>query len=228
MSKNLFNIFLILFFSTSSTIVSAGGVSLGATRVVYNSEEKEAKLTVINSDSRSNFLVQSWVEDGSGNKIKAFIITPPLFLLRSDKESSLRIIYAGDKLPDDRESLFWINVKVIPSIDDSYGNKNTMQIAIQNRIKLFYRPNSINKYDENLADRLKFKLSKGRITVSNPTPYYITLVNVKSEVGKSVSNHIIPPLADFELSKDLGTSNELSYQTVNDYGALTPIRKIKI
>ncbi|MDI5829406.1 fimbria/pilus periplasmic chaperone, partial [Salmonella enterica subsp. enterica serovar Kentucky] len=35
-------------------------------------------------------------------------------------ENTLRIIYAGQPLPGDRESLFWMNVKAIPSVDKSH------------------------------------------------------------------------------------------------------------
>ncbi|WP_219558676.1 fimbria/pilus periplasmic chaperone, partial [Klebsiella michiganensis] len=42
--------------------------------------------------------------------------------------------------PQDRETLFWMNVKAIPSMDKSKLSDNTLQLAIISRIKLYYRP----------------------------------------------------------------------------------------
>jgi fimbrial chaperone protein len=57
------------------------------------------------------------------------------------KENTLRIIDAtNNQLPQDRESLFWMNVKAIPSMDKSKLSDNTLQLAIISRIKLYYRP----------------------------------------------------------------------------------------
>ncbi len=60
-----------------------------------------------------------WCSHGSKRKIthvKApFLITPPLFRLDAKQENVLRIIRTGGNLPADRESLFWLNIKSIPS-----------------------------------------------------------------------------------------------------------------
>ncbi len=60
------------------------------------------------------------------------------------KENTLRIIDAtNNQLPQDRESLFWMNVKAIPSMDKSKLSDNTLQLAIISRIKLYYRPGKL-------------------------------------------------------------------------------------
>ncbi len=47
-------------------------------------------------------------------------------------------------LPSDRESLFYYNVREIPP---KTGKANTLQIALQTRIKLFWRPKALEKID---------------------------------------------------------------------------------
>ncbi|WP_223346554.1 fimbria/pilus periplasmic chaperone, partial [Escherichia coli] len=42
----------------------------------------------------------------------------------------------------DRESLFYYNVREIPP---KSGKANTLQIALQTRIKLFWRPKALEK-----------------------------------------------------------------------------------
>lgn len=115
----------------------SNGVSLGATRIIYNSNIKQTNLVITNSDKQNSFLIQSWVSDNQGIKNNDFIVTPPLYILDANKENALRIMYTGAPLPEDRESLFWMNVKVIPSLQDELAKENTLQIAIQSRIKLF-------------------------------------------------------------------------------------------
>ncbi len=68
-------------------------------------------------------------------------MTPPLFAMKGKKENTLRILDAtNNQLPQDRESLFWMNVKAIPSMDKSKLTENTLQLAIISRIKLYHRP----------------------------------------------------------------------------------------
>jgi P pilus assembly chaperone PapD len=123
------------------------GVALGATRVIYQADQKQVSLGVNNSDDRNTFLIQSWVENSDGKKDGRFVITPPLFVMQGKKENTLRIIDATNhSLPADRESLFWVNVKAIPSVDKSQMKANTLQLAITSRIKLFYRPLGLNPH----------------------------------------------------------------------------------
>ncbi|EAU0091033.1 molecular chaperone FimC, partial [Salmonella enterica] len=117
---------------------SHAGVALGATRVIYPEGQKQVQLGVTNNDDKSTYLIQSWIENANGIKDGVFFITPPLYSMKGKKENTLRIIDAtNNKLPSDRESLFWINVKAIPSMDKSKLNENTLQLAIISRIKLY-------------------------------------------------------------------------------------------
>jgi fimbrial chaperone protein len=76
---------------------------------------KQVQLAVTNNDDNSTWLIQSWVENADGQRDGRFVITPPLFAMQGKKENTLRIIDAtNNQLPQDRESLFWMNVKAIP------------------------------------------------------------------------------------------------------------------
>ena len=73
------------------------------------------------------------------------------------KENTLRIIDAtNNQLPQDRESLFWMNVKAIPSMDKSKLSDNTLQLAIISRIKLYYRPGKLALPPDQAAEKLTF------------------------------------------------------------------------
>lgn len=94
-----------------------------------------------NSGDNTSYLIQSWVDDSKTEKEPGFCYPPPLFMLPTRKEASLRIMFLGKtNLPTDRETLYWMNVKAIPPTDEKNTQKNTLQLALQNKIKLFYRP----------------------------------------------------------------------------------------
>lgn len=71
-------------------------------------------------------------------KEPGFCYHSSLFMLPTRKEASLRIMFLGKtNLPTDRETLYWMNVKAIPPTDEKNIQKNTLQLALQNKIKLF-------------------------------------------------------------------------------------------
>ncbi|MFC0228371.1 type 1 fimbria chaperone FimC [Serratia aquatilis] len=201
-----------------------GGISLGATRVIYPSLAKQTSIALNNSDAKNRYLVNSWVENTNGQKEKSFVITPPLFVSEPKSENTLRIIYAGPPLPKDRETVFWLNVKSIPSVDkNSIEGKNVLQLAILSRIKLFVRPENLPIQPEEALKQVRFNLSGGKLNITNPSPYYVSMVNLKVG-GKKLANTMIPPMGSAQAVVPAGVSGSISFQTVNDYGALTPVQ----
>lgn len=73
----------------------AGGVALGATRVIYPADDKQVSLSVVNTDSQAVYLLQSWLEDAAGNKTQHLLVTPPLVLINPNQENTLRIVSTG-------------------------------------------------------------------------------------------------------------------------------------
>lgn len=202
--------------------VLAGGVGLGATRVIYPESASQASLPVTNSDPHERYLIQAWVEDNSGQKTHDFVVTPPLFASAPKSENTLRIMYTGKPLPQDRETVYWMNVKAIPAVNkDAIKEKNTLQLAIQSRIKLFMRPDGLEMGEAEAADHLRFQQGGGHLTITNPAPYYETLVNLYVG-GKKLPNIMVPPKGQQSVSLPAGASGEVRFQTVNDYGAVTP------
>lgn len=200
-----------------------GGIALGATRVIYPQSASQTSLPVSNSSSTQRFLVNSWVEDAQGRKVDSFVATPPLFVSEPNTENTLRIVYVGKALPNDRESLFYLNVKAIPSLDRStVAGKNILQLAILSRIKLFVRPENLPLQESEVISKISINRSGNEIRITNPTPYYVTLVNIDVD-GKKTESIMIAPKA----SSSLGiTGNKITFQAINDYGALTKTQTI--
>ncbi|SNY61487.1 fimbria/pilus periplasmic chaperone [Enterobacter sp. CC120223-11] len=217
--KGFYSLIILLMLSTFET--HAGGVGLGTTRLIYSSDSKQSSLAVRNTDQQAQFLIQSWIEDERGQPSRDFVITPPLFVLKPDSENMLKVLFAGKPLAQDRETLYWITVKSIPQTQTGNG-ANTLQFASASRIKLFYRPHNIA--DEALQSYTKIKPSYlgQKITFSNPTPFYITTTNVRVD-NKTLPPVMIPPQSEATIPGKFQSPQRISYQTINDYGALTPV-----
>ncbi|MCD4589401.1 fimbria/pilus periplasmic chaperone [Proteus mirabilis] len=80
-----------------------------------------------------------------------FIITPLIFRIEPHTGQTLRIMYTGEALPNDRESIFWLNILDIsakPKFENKNNlnvNSNYLQLPIHSRIKLFYRPEKLTR-----------------------------------------------------------------------------------
>lgn len=217
-----------LFFFISSAVNAEGGISLGATRVIYPAEAKQTSLAVNNSDNKSRFLINSWVEDEQGQKIKTFAVTPPLFVSEPNSENTLRIIYVGPPLPGDRESLFWLNVKAIPSVEkESLAGKNVLHLAILSRIKLFVRPSTLTDPVQEAPEALSFALEGNTLKITNASSYYLSLVNMHINQRK-VNNVMVAPKKSTQVALPSDARGDLTFQTVNDYGAVTPVRTVSL
>lgn len=141
MSKRTFAVILTLLCSFCIGQALAGGIVLQRTRVIYDASRKEAALPVANKGAETPYLLQSWVDNIDGKSRAPFIITPPLFRLEAGDDSSLRIIKTADNLPENKESLFYINVRAIPAKKKSDDvNANELTLVFKTRIKMFYRP----------------------------------------------------------------------------------------
>lgn len=74
-------------------------------------------------------------------------------------------------LPQQQESLFWLNIKAIPSASKQ---TNALQIAVKTRIKLIYRPESLRaSTPEEQANKLTWQRAGNEIQVNNPTQYVV-------------------------------------------------------
>ncbi|WP_207441231.1 fimbria/pilus periplasmic chaperone [Escherichia coli] len=214
-------VLLLLLFACHSTVANAA-VALGATRVIYPANQKQVLLPVTNNDPASVYLIQSWIENAGDQKDTQFVITPPLFSMQGKKENTLRIINATNhQLPGDRESLFWVNVKAIPAMEKDQKNENTLQLAIISRIKMFYRPTNLAMAPEEAPAMLRFRRSSSKLTLINPTPYFITVTNMKAG-NSNLPNTMVPPKGEVSVDITHAATGDISFQTINDYGALTP------
>lgn len=207
------------------------GVVLGGTRIIYPSNQAEVQIALKNRDANERYLVQSWVSDINDNKAP-FIITPPIYKLEENQQTLLHVVYSGNKnmLPEDRESLFMANVKSISAIPANMRDQNALQFAVKTRIKLFYRPSSLNNNEaKNAWEKLRFHQSQGQLVVDNPTPYFVTFGKltvggknvvpaVKTKLPSALTM-MLPPFAEQRFQ--LPGNGAVTWTAIDDFGSET-------
>lgn len=199
----------------------SGGISLGATRLIYPISAKQVSLPIINNSQKNRYLVNAWIDNENGEKTKDLLMTPPLFVSEAGTENTFRIIKVADNFPQNKESIYWVNVKTIPSVSkEVLENSNVLQLAILSRIKLFIRPNNLPYVSEDALKNIKFHGTADGIEIENLSPYFISFVNIKVD-GESLPSKMAAPLEKTKLNSKKG--RVISYQTVNDFGGITEI-----
>ena len=224
MSKKRHNGYWIAAFALSAfSNCALAGVSLDRTRVIITEKETSASANLSNTSPDIPFLAQSWVEDEKGNKISSpLTVLPPLQRINGGQKGIARVTKTVglEKLPQDRESLFYLNVREIPPKSDK---PNTLQLAMQSRIKLFYRPAAVipKSKSEVWQDKVIFQKNGTQMTAQNPTPYYVTIIGLSKGAGQKITKFpgiMIAPKSSQQFSITDAGITEFSMMYVNDYG----------
>lgn len=210
----------------SAINAAQAGVIIGGTRVIYDGNKKESSLSVNNPDTVP-YLIQSWVESPDGGAEKApFIITPPLYRLDKGQQNVMRIVRAGS-LPEDKESMYWLNIKSIPSAE---RRDNTLQIAVKTRIKLIYRPTALKgNTPEDLVEKLQWRVAGNEIQVTNPTQYYMNFneISINGRALDDVTYAAPGATASFHLPNGV-SHGSMIFKLINDYGGVGETHKVNI
>lgn len=225
MSYN-YNFFICAFLLTVFTYKTEAALSLDRTRVIFNQGDKAVSLRVKNQNTNSPYLAQSWIEDTAGKKVNApFVSLPPIQRIEADSESYVRLQFSEVPvgLPLDKESLFYFYFREIPP---KTNKPNTIMLAVESKLKVFYRPKSIvvDKMKEVLPglETITLKKNAGKYEINNNTPYYLTIVEAReSEKSKPISFESVmysPKSTGYLPDKVNITDGKVSLLFVTDYG----------
>lgn len=220
---------MVLILAFSYFNANAEGVSLGKTRVIF-SEGSSSESVYISNDDNQPYLIQAGVtEKIDGNLSSNFIVTPPVFRLENRSVSSLRILLKDTQdLPNDKESLFYLNTKIIPSTkrpDESESQESKLVLITNFVIKVIYRPENIARPSEQDYKKIFIKKNEGKWFLDNPTPYYMTLTSIKVNNEKYNKTLLLAPYSKAELVEV--SIKEASWHVINDYGELSKELKYK-
>lgn len=224
--------------------LAQASVVLSGTRIIFPSDEKEVTIKLTNEGEKPG-LVQVWLDAGEKDltpeKVKVpFILTPPMFRLDPQKGQTLRVLMMQKStLPQDRESVFWLNVLEVPpkhmpknEPTEQEGN-NYMQMAFKTRIKVFYRPSQLHDsvkvnqaFQQLLWHLVKPAGNTPYVTVKNDSPFHITISRIHMTGSHHEANSkegvMIAPFNEMTMPMDstekLTGNEDIQFAVLNDYG----------
>lgn len=212
-------------------------VVVGGTRIVYNAQEREATVRLTN-EGKMPALTQAWMDKGDPRAAPSaidvpFTVTPPVARIDPAKGQTLRILYTGEPLPQDKESVFWLNVlEVPPKTTGDEASKNKLQLAFRTRIKFFFRPAALKGSATDAAAQVGWRLTqsgkKQVLEARNPTPYFVSFsaleVLAGGKAAKSEDGGMVAPgeTAQFPLSNEVGLAadSKVHFRAINDWGGV--------
>jgi len=166
-------------------------ISIPGSRVVYEEARGEERMA-LQQMGKTPGVVQLWLDDGDAgaaadNVAAPFALTPVVSRIDPGRRQIVQIERIGQGLPQDRESLLWLNVleiPLVPGLDASAQVYQPAREGFRARVKFFYRPKGLSSSPAQAHQALRFSLGRtladGRIEVRvvNPTPYHITFMDV--------------------------------------------------
>lgn len=220
-------------------------IQIEGTRFIYSAADRDISIGLRNLAKETPALVQAWVDDGApaASPAKAsspFSLTPPMFRLEGGKSRRLRVAYTGEPLPQDRESVFWLNVLEVPPQPEASQkhDQSVLQLAVRNRMKLFFRPANLPGDAAAAGASLTWRLAPGEgkgqylLRARNASAFYVSLVQATLDAtgGEALlGDGMVGP--GEELGFELRGMTELpkgavevTYSYLDDFGAERRLR----
>lgn len=222
--NKLGRIVLAMLMSLAITNQAIAAFVLNSSRYIYEEGKKNISFEVTN-ESDKNYGGQVWIDNVNASTDVYLVPAPPFFKVAGKEKQIVRIMKVSDALPSDHETLFWLNVQEIPPKPTSADGTNTIALAMNTRVKIFYRPKSLIKGRQGAEKKLQFITKDGVTWLKNPTPYYMAVIKVlsgKQEIvlSNSVMNKLaqLAPFSEISMGKNINGS--MSIEAINDWGGI--------
>lgn len=208
-------------------------------RVIYPEKSREITFYFRNKGDTPT-LAQIWVDEfdkdeGPDASKAPFVALPPLIRVAAHTQQAARLRYTGAPLPDDRESVFWLNVLDAPPRDAAMdATQPYLQAAFRNKIKLFFRPAALKGLDASSSiGALQWSVvhegKTQKLQARNDSPFHVNAVHAQLRVGdrwiearnvgmiapKSTLQFELPPV------EAVPASAEVSFKYISEHGVLT-------
>ncbi|AOJ73561.1 MULTISPECIES: fimbria/pilus periplasmic chaperone [unclassified Burkholderia] len=211
-------------------------IVLPSTRIVYPASSREVGVQALNKGKRP-VLVQAWLDIGNASAKPEdvdvpFTLTPPVFRVEPGKGQTMRLRYTQEPLPQDRESVYWLNVLEIPPKAEAPKGESLLQLAYRTRIKVFFRPAGLRGRPDEVPAQIKWTIRPGEndewvLHADNPAPYAVSFGQVSLRTARGAvdaGQGMVEAFksADFSLKNTRSRPEgamQVNYSVVNDYGA---------
>jgi chaperone protein EcpD len=204
------------------------------TRVIYPEPRREVSFRINNIDKNRPAFVQMWMDDGNASAppedvVTPFNLSPAVARLKPTGTQVVRLVYTGEALPRDRESVFWFNMLEIPQRSNE---DNRLTFSVRTRIKVFFRPAALKADPTTLMDSLTWTIRKKderwSIEAMNPTPFHMSFFSLNlghdGQFDSPVEGGMALPLGrtEFNLPEERplnSTFSRIRVNFINDFGA---------
>ena len=215
--------------------VAQADMIIDTTRVIYPEAKREVSFKVSNVSKERPAFVQMWLDDGNAaaapeDALTPFNLTPPVAKLKPDSSQAVRLVFTGEPLPPDRESVFWFNMLELPQKSSA---ENKLAFAVRTRIKVFYRPKGLKGEPSEFMEKVSWTVSKKDnnwvAEGNNPSPYHMSFFGLSfggsGKFDLVVDGGMIPPktTASFvigTLDKVKPTFTNIKVDFISDYGGV--------
>lgn len=215
--------YIIYIISFVFTFSSYAAIQINKDRFFYKEQDKEILFDIKNKSEKESYIIQSWVShyNKEDNSEAPFIISPSLIKLPPNENFTLKIIKTDDIKEINKETVYRVNIKLVPVIDDEMADKNLLLISLNSIYNLFYTPNNI--IDKNHNKDINFFINDDNfIKINNPTPYFITIAKAKIDGIDILNERItISPFKDYSIKNKKITKNikdkKVHWKRVDEY-----------
>ncbi|EFB4131423.1 fimbrial chaperone [Escherichia coli] len=226
---NTWNRLALLIFAVLSLLVASelqAGVVVGGTRFIFPADRDSISISLTNT-SQESWLINSKINrptrwaGGEASTVPApLLAAPPLILLKPGTTGTLRLLRTeSDILPVDRETLFELSIASVPS---GKVENQSVKVAMRSVFKLFWRPEGLPGDPLEAYQQLRWTRNSQGVQLTNPTSYYINLIQVNVN-GKALSNAgVVPPKSQRQTSWCQAIAPcHVAWRAINDYGGLS-------
>ena len=228
---------LSLFIGSAACLVQStvfADAVIETTRIIYPEARRDVSFKVTNASKTTPSFVQMWLDDGDANSSPEdistpFSLTPPIARLKPESSQVVRVVFTGDALPADKESVFWFNMLEVPP---KSKEESRLSFAVRTRIKMFYRPKALKTDPVEWMDKVTWKVVKGEkgwvAEANNPSPFFMSMFSIS--LGTNGKYDVISdggmvgpktkasfPLTGTENLSQI-TQKTIRIEYVNDYG----------
>lgn len=237
--KNLWAFFFIISVSAAQASNMDTGFNFSPERIIYLESNKKGVMAGLENATADSALIQAQIIpsnpltglpalDGQNGE-SPFLITPPLHRLNTNERFNWRIQRVSDgNLANDRETIFYIALRVIPDTSNIKFQSNAGLILTPTiYLKMLYRPKAIENINiGNQVSSLKFTQNDKKLIIKNPTPLSMTFASL--QVGSySIPierlNHSLQPFGELQIELPASVSGEITWRVLNEYGLATKL-----
>lgn len=167
----------------TASLASHAALSVDQSRYVFEGD-KEAISIVVDNAAKKTYGGQTWIENIREKDTRpSFVVTPPFFKVAGEGKQVLRVIKALEKMPEDKESIYWVNLQEIPPASKDGG----LSIALRTKVKLLYRPAGLMAGRKNAESGLTLRATPKGVMLENTTPYIFAIAEVLDGQGKPLT-----------------------------------------